>query len=87
MADNTELHGNVWCANLVNAFNEKNPQMNLTFGGNAANFGIIMPPRLDLFFLEEDVANLAMMSYEESIRDYYFFFKSGHRKSVLWGLF
>ena len=26
-----------------------------------------------MFLLEEDVANLAMMSYEESIRDYTFF--------------
>ena len=57
MADNTGLHGNVWCANLVRIFNEKFPQMNLTFGGNTANFGIIMPSRLDLFLLEEDVAN------------------------------
>ena len=47
--------------------------MNLMFGGKAANIGIIMPSRLDLFLLEEDIANLAMMSYEESIRDYSFF--------------
>ena len=60
-------------ANLVNVFKEKIPNMDLTFGGNTANFGLIIPSRLDLFLLEEDVANLAMMSYEESIRDYSFF--------------
>ena len=47
--------------------------MNLTFGGDATNFGMEKYPRLDMFLLEEDVANLAMMSYEESIRDYSFF--------------
>ena len=47
--------------------------MDLTFGGNTANFGVTIPTRLDYFLLEEDVANLAMMSYKEGIRDYYFF--------------
>ena len=47
--------------------------MDLTFGDNTANFGLNIPSRLDLFLLEEDVANLAMMSYEESIRYYSFF--------------
>ena len=46
--------------------------MKMTFGGNSANFGLGQPS-LDYFLLEEDVANLAMMSYEESIRDYSFF--------------
>ena len=47
--------------------------MDLTFGSNTANFGLNIPSRLDLFLLEEDVANLVMMSYEESIRDYSLF--------------
>ena len=70
---NTVTNGDVWCTNLVNVFNDKFPLMELAFGGNTANFGLNMPSRLDLFLLEEDVANLAMMSYEESIRDYSFF--------------
>ena len=70
---NTVTNGDVWCTNLVNVFNSKFPIMELAFGGNTANFGLEMPSRLDLFLLEEDVANLAMMSYEESIRDYSFF--------------
>ena len=72
MKQNTVTNGDVWCTNLVNVFNDKFPQMELAFGGNTTN----IVSRLDLFLLEEDVANLAMMSYEESIRDYSFFFKS-----------
>ena len=73
VADNTVQNADAWCTNLVRVFSEKFPNMNLTFGGNAANFGLSQPSSLDLFLLEEDVANLAMMSYEESIRDYSFF--------------
>ena len=50
--------------------------MNLEFGGNTANFSVMTPSRLDMFLLDEDVANLAMMPYEESIRDHSFFSNS-----------
>ena len=70
---NPVTNGDVWWTNLVNVFNEKNLNMDLTFSDNTTNFGLNMPSRLDLFLLEEDVANLAMISYEESIRDYSFF--------------
>ena len=67
------MNGDVWCKQLINVFKGKFPEMDLTIGGNAADFGIGQVPRLDMFLHEEDVANLAMMSYEESIRDYSFF--------------
>ena len=67
------MNGDVWCKQLINVFKGQFPEMNLTLGGNAADFGIGQVPRLDMFLHEEDVANLAMMSYEESIRDYSFF--------------
>ena len=47
--------------------------MDVTFGGDAANFGMVQVPRLRMFLLEKDVANFAMMLYEETIRAYYFF--------------
>ena len=47
--------------------------MNLTFGGNATNFALKQSSSLEFFLLQEDVANLSMMAYEESIRDYSFF--------------
>ena len=45
--------------------------MALTFGGNTANFGLKQPAWI--FLLQEDVANLAVMAYEDSVRDYYLF--------------
>ena len=73
VSDNTSLNGDAWCTNLVRKFSRHFPDMTLTFGGNAANFGVIPPSSLELFFLTEDVANLAMLAYEDSIRDYSFF--------------
>ena len=73
VSDNTVLNGDSWCTNLVRKFSKHFPAMNLTFGGNAANFAVKQPSSLDFFLLQEDVANLAMMAYEESIRDYSFF--------------
>lgn len=64
------MNGDVWCRQIVKVFKGKNPEMDLTFGGDAANFDIGQVPRLDMFLLEEDVVNLAMMSYKESISDY-----------------
>ena len=48
--------------------------MALTFGGNTANFGLKQPAWI--FLLQEDVANLAVMAYEDSVRDYSFFSNS-----------
>ena len=47
--------------------------MNLMIGGNAVNFGLRELSSLESFLFQEDVANLAMMAYEESIRRYSFF--------------
>ena len=73
MTDNTVQNGDSWCTNLVRAFSNHFPRMNLMVGGSTANFALKQPSSLDSFFLEEDIANLAMMVYEESIRDHYCF--------------
>ena len=73
VSDNTIQKGDLWCTNLVHKLLKHFPDMNLTFRGIAANFGLMPPSSLDLFLLAEDVANLAMLAYEDSIRDYSFF--------------
>ena len=60
------------CTNLVReaaqTFN-----VNISFGGNSAAFGLPVPTSIDAKFLPEDVANLAMMCYTDSIMDGSFF--------------
>ena len=72
VCDNTEANGNIWCTNLVHLLN-KNFNLGITFGGNAARYGSSVRPSLDMEFLTEDVVNLAMMSYQASIEDSSFF--------------
>ena len=50
VADNTVQNADAWCTNLVRVFSEKFPNMNLTFGGNAANVGLSQPSILDFFY-------------------------------------
>jgi len=45
----------------------------LSVGGNAARYGMRKHKSLDTQFLTEDVVNLALMSYQESIEDGSFF--------------
>ena len=73
VSDNTSHNGDAWCTNLVRKFTKYFPEIKLTFRGNTANFGAKPPSSLDLFLLSEDVANLAMLAYEDNIRDYSFF--------------
>ena len=67
--ENTMEHGDAWCRNLVGQFHKSFPHMKLKFGGRAET----LCKSLDERFLKEDVANLAMLSYEASIRDGNFF--------------
>ena len=65
--------GDLWCNNLVRKFSKDFLDMNSMFGGNAAKFGLSPPSSLDLFLLPEDVANLAILAYKESIKDHSLF--------------
>ena len=51
----------------------RNRYVKISMGGNAAKFGSAVPESLDSKFLDEDVANLAMLSYREAIIDRSFF--------------
>ena len=70
--ENTEANGDAWCTMLVREINEKF-DVRISFGGNAAHYGMVVHTSLDSQFLTEDVANLALMSYLESIEDGSFF--------------
>ena len=71
--DNTIPNGEQWAMKLVRTFNEKFPDMRLTFGGNAIDSGLDYCVSLDDFLMTEDVANLAFSGYERFIRDGTFF--------------
>ena len=60
------------CTNLCNEFNNLF-NITISFGGNAENFDFPRKNSLDEWFLEEDVINLAMMSYQEAITSQMFF--------------
>ena len=70
--DNNQHNCDHLCTNLVREANG-NFQVKITFGGNSACFGCPLLTSLDSKFLAEDVAHLAMMSYEEAITDHSFF--------------
>ena len=72
VVDNTDENATAWCKNIIRTLDEVF-QVRIQFGGNAADSGIPVPTSLNSYFLTEDVANLAMMGYEESIRDKNFF--------------
>lgn len=60
------------CSHLVREANSLF-DINIAFGGNASAYGSEILTSLDAKFLDEDVANLAMMSYHKSINDLSFF--------------
>ena len=60
------------CTNLVTEFNNKF-DIKIQFGGNASKFGAPGVMNLAEIFLLEDVVNLAMMSYLDSVQDGTFF--------------
>ena len=72
VAENTEANGDAWCNMLVRAINPKF-DVKLSYGGNDARYGMSEHESLDSQFLTEDVVNLALMSYQESIEDGSFF--------------
>ena len=67
--ENKMAHRNAWCTNFVDQFHKPFSHMKLKFGDRAETVCTSLDERL----LKEDVANLAMLSYEASIRDGNFF--------------
>ena len=70
--DCTEDILNTICTNLVSEFNTKF-DIKIAFGGFSAKFGAPHVMALADIFLLEDVVNLAMMSYLDSVQDGTFF--------------
>ena len=66
--DNTEVNGVAWCKYLVLASNI-NFDVKIAYGGNAARYGMEVHHSLDSQFLTDDVANLAFLSYQDSIEN------------------
>ena len=62
-----------WATNLTTLLNRNFKQLKLTLGGNAQDFGIPTPTCIEDVFLTDDVANLALITYEDSIMDFSFF--------------
>ena len=73
VTENTIENGEQWAIKLVRTFNQKFPDMRLTYGGNAIDSGVQECSSLDEFLMTEDVANLAFTAYEPFIRDGSFF--------------
>ena len=73
VTENTIENGEQWAIKLVRTFNQKFPDMRLTYGGNAIDSGVQECSSLDKFLMTEDVANLAFTAYEPFIRDGSFF--------------
>ena len=66
VANHTDEYADSWCRNITTILN-KTFQLEIHYGGNAAFHQFPIPKSLEDLFSAEDVANLAMMSYEESI--------------------
>ena len=71
IAENNVSKCNKICTDLVREANNVF-DVRISFGGNLAAYGVEMTS-LDDKFLDEDVANLAMMCYEDAIIDHSFF--------------
>ena len=71
VADNTDVNAAAWSKNIIKILGEVF-KVRVIYGGNAGNH-LPVPTSLNDYFLTEDVANLAMMGYEESIRNGRFF--------------
>lgn len=72
IADNNTHNCDSLCTNLIREAGSTF-KVKIGMGGNAANFGAPLLKSLDSKFLAEDVANLAMMAYRDSITDHSFF--------------
>ena len=72
VAENTEQNGSAWCHMLVREINEKF-DVKIAFGGNASHYGADDMSSLESQFLTDDVVNLALMSYQDSIENGSFF--------------
>ena len=70
--ENTEQNGNAWCNMLVREINQQF-DVKIAFGGNASVYGAVDMTSLDSQFLTDDVVNLALMSYQDSIENGSFF--------------
>ena len=62
--DNMKVSGDAWCNHLVRAINT-NFDVKIAYGGNAARYGMEVHQSLDSQFLTDDVANLALLSYQD----------------------
>jgi len=75
-SENTIENGDEWCRHLIAKFNLRFPDLCIAFGGNAAASGTTYRTSLYQEFLKDNVAGLAMMVYEEEIRDHTYFMTS-----------
>ena len=71
VSDNTDVNAAAWSKNIIKILGDVF-KVKVTYGGKAGN-SVPVPTSLNDYFLTEDVANLAMMGYEQSIRDGGFF--------------
>ena len=71
VSDNTDVNAAAWSKNIIKILGDVF-KVKVIYGGNAGDT-VPVPTSLNDFFLTEDVANLAMMGYEESIRNGGFF--------------
>ena len=71
ICDNHVSKCNEMCTNLVREANDVF-SVGMSFGGDSAAYGVKISS-LDEKFLQEDVANLAMMCYHEAVVDHSFF--------------
>ena len=67
--NNTLENGDKWCRHLITNFNAKFRTLRISYGGNAATSGMSYHMSLDQEFLEDDVARIAWMVYEDEIRN------------------
>ena len=72
ISDNNTTNCDKICSHLVCEANLPF-NINIAFGGNAEAYGSEILTSLDAKFLDEDVANLAMMSYHKAINNLSFF--------------
>mmetsp|Transcript_27823 Transcript_27823/g.32937 ORF Transcript_27823/g.32937 Transcript_27823/m.32937 type:complete len:141 (-) Transcript_27823:175-597(-) len=71
--NNTLQNGDEWCRHLITKFNAKFSTLRIAYGGNAVTSGMPYRRSLDEAFLEDDVARIAWMVYEDEIRNCSFF--------------
>lgn len=72
IGQHNDLQDKQWAKHLVSILNN-NFKLRLGFGGNAQDFGSPTPTCMEEVFLTEDVANLVMIAYEDSVKNLSFF--------------